>query len=113
MARKKTVTILTGATIPTTNPSGIPTQVAPYLQSGSGGVAVRIVVASLADTFWLIGWDGAVWSRIGASITATFATRADWFERFSPGNNFSHFAVWREGGTVTPSSVILYTGVQY
>lgn len=104
------VTVITGA-YPTTAPSGLAVNVvaadATHFQDG---VNFTVIVASGTDTFYGLGYQTGTSKWVPLVTLATNSTvtggvvhgRVRSLGRPLPA--YSHFAIWRDGGSVTPST---------
>lgn len=68
---------------------------------------VKVVVTAASGVATLIGYDGSHWCHIGDITLDSTLYGGIAFERFSPGNGFTHYAIWEKtaGATVTSASI--------
>ncbi len=104
-----TVTVLTGA-YPTTAPSGLPGSVVQVdTIKFQDGANFTIKVASGTDTFYGLGYHLglALWLPLVTLATDSSVTGGIVHGRVRsigrPTPAYTHFAIWRSGGSVTPT----------
>ena len=102
------VTVITG-TYPTTAPSGLSANVLAAGPYTDDGVNFTVVVASGTDTFYGIGYHRATSRWVPISTLARDSSVCGGVVHGRERNlgvkmcAYTHFAIWRSGGSVTPT----------
>ena len=71
-------------------------------------VDVKVIVSAASGVGSLIAWDGTHWCPIGDLTLDNTLYGGVAFGRFTPGNGFTHYAIWEKtaGATVTSAALV-------
>lgn len=73
---------------------------------------VTIIVSAGSGVLTLLGYNGTTWCPIGDINVTSAEYGGVAFERYTPGNGFTHFAVWQKTAGATVLTIALNTSIK-